>query len=1057
MNRITALCVHRPVFITMITLIVVLLGVESLRRLPIDLLPEVDYPTVTVSVSYANASPEEMETLVAEPVEQAVAAVPGIKEITSTSAEGISNTRVTFNWGVDIDSAANDLRDRLDRIVNRLPDEADRPQLRKFDSASFPIVILGASANLDPVELRRIIDDQVRYRLEQVPGVAAIDIWGGLEREIQVNLDLEKVKALAIPLNSILDTIRQSNLNVPAGSVERGNFDITMRTPGEFRNLDEIADLVVAVRNNAPVRLGQIAEISDTHQRVTREVRINGEPGVRLAIRKQSDTNTVEVAQGVLREIERINRDLSVVSVVPVVDTSEYIQNSIDNVSRAVVFGGILAILVLLFFLRSLRSTLIIATAIPISIVATFTLVFLGGFTLNLMTLGGLALGVGMMVDNAIVVLENIYRVRAEEGLAGEPEEAAIRGTREVSGAITASTLTTLVIFLPLLFIEGIMGRMFGQLGYVVIFSLLCSLLVALTFIPMLAARLLPIGDNGHGILAAPARLIGRALKSVESGYQALLAEVLRMRLLTVGLIVLVFAGTLTLAPLIGTEFMPSADQGEVRVNMEMEVGTRLEIVDQMMRRIEAIVDEEVPEKISVVASAGGSSWRPSDSARGNVRIQLVPRDQRERSSEDVAADLRRSLTGIPGVTVRTRAGQGLRILNFGVNQEDNLTVEVRGYDFDTLAALAEQTQQMLEAIEGITDVRIGRDQGVPQELVRIDRDRAADLGLNVATISRALETSIAGSRAGEFRDQGNQHRILVRLRDSERLDLEEILDLVITNGNGDPVVLRNVVNVEEGTGPNVVERRNQERVVYVSANVAGRDFGSVLGDVQTRMSEIPHPIGYQLMLSGDVEEQREAALELLISFIVAIVLVYMVMASLYESLVDPLVVMFSVPMAAIGVILILFLTDTTLNSQSFIGCIMLGGIVVNNAVLIVDQATQLREKLRTVEAVMEAGRRRLRPILMTTATTVLGLVPLALGIGDGAEAQAPLARAVIGGMLSSGIITLLLIPIVYTFFHGPKSKAELREEKLARRRATLAVNTPAPERSYATSSTVET
>jgi len=1010
--------VGRPVFTTMATLIVVIVGGVALRRLPIDLMPDVADPTLTVRTEYENAAPEEVEELITRQVEQAVAAVPGVQELTSVSAEGRSDVRVTFAWGSDLDVAANDIRDRIDRIADDLPEEASRPQLRKFDAAAFPILVFGISSRLDPIALRTFIEDNVLYRLERLPGVATVEIFGGLEREIRVEVDPDKIKALDLPLDRILDALEAANVNLPAGGIERGQLEVTVRAPGHFRDLEELRDTIVAVRSGAPIRLRQIAEVSDTHRKVNRLIRINGQPGVRLGVRKQSGTNTVEVAQAVLKEAERVNADYPQIDVVPVTDTSAYIQRSIDNVNSTVLWGGGLAVLVLLFFLRDVRSTAVIATAIPISIVATFGLLYFGGFTLNLMTLGGLALGVGMMVDNAIVVLENIVRVRAEE--TPDRRAASIRGSGQVWGAIVASTITTIVVFLPLVFVRGQTGLLFRQLGYVVSFSLVCSLVVALTLVPMLAARLLAKGEGGgRGFLG---RLVGGGLEAMAEAYRALLVGALRWRWAVLLVVAAAFAGSLELAKKLGTEFLPATDEGEVRVTAEMEVGTRIEVVDRETAEIEKIVREEVPEALHTVVNIGPSFRSATVASEGEIRVTLVPATQRTRSSDEIAAALRRKLTNRPGMVVRARAGQGLFVLRIGFEEQNSLVIDIRGHEFETLHKVAAEVQRAVARVPGVVDVRLSSQAGAPETLLRIDRDRAADLGLTVSKLAGTLETAIAGSDAGDYREGGDEVRILLKVEGSERMPIDEILDFTVTNDVGEQVVLRNVVEPDPHRGPVVIDRKNQQRIVIATAGIERRDLGSVARDVQAELRKIPMPRGYDVALAGDFEEQQEAFGELMMGLFLSLILVYMVMACLYESLVDPLVVMFSVPFAAIGVVVTLFLTDTTFNVQSFIGCIMLGGIVVNNAILLVDQAASLRREGKTPhDAVVEAGRRRLRPILMTTLTTVLGLLPLALGIGEGAEAQAPMARAVVGGLTSSTLITLVVVPIVYVLVHRGK------------------------------------
>ena len=1009
-------------------LIVLVLGMFALLRLPIDLMPEITYPTLTISTSYGNASPEEMEELVTRLIEESVSAVPGVQELTSISAEGVSNVRVSFQWGTNLDSAANDLRERIDSVLSDLPDEADRPQLRRFDPSAFPILIIGVSSHLDPIELRTLIDEHIRHRLERIPGVAAVDRWGGLRREIHINLDADRLQALQIPIDTVLQAIRDANVNVPAGSIEQGFYDVTIRTPGEFVDLDEIRDTVIVSREGAAIRLRDIAAIDDTHQRITRIVRINGEPGVRLAIRKQSGKNTVEVARLAKAEIDRLNDEYPQLNLVSIIDQSDYIERSIANVGRTVLYGGLLAVLVLLFFLRNLRSTLIISAAIPISIIGTFALVFFSGFTINLMTLGGLALGVGMMVDNAIVVLENIFRNREQDGL--DSVEAAVKGTDQVAAAVTASTITTLVIFMPLVFVEGISGVLFLPLAAVVAFSLLCSLFVALTLVPVMSSRMLhrsevrgrsePTGGAGSSGTFA------RIYAEIEAAYQDILEIAIRNRLVTVFLLILVSASALLLLPRIGTEFLPSADESEVRINLEMDVGTNIHVIEDRMRIVEAIVAREVPEVRSTVLSIGTSSYRPEAGATGEMNLSLVAVRDRARSSAEIADALRDELSTVPGATVRAREGQGLFLLRVGSGGGESLTIEIRGFDFEVLDQLAALVRDAIEDVPGVTDVRLSREAGVPQQLIRIDRDRAADLGVSIVRVARTLETAIAGTRAGEYREAGQEVRMIVQVRDSKNLEMQEVLDLLVPSVRGDLVAIENIVNTEPRRGPILIERNNQQRANTVSVNISGRDLGSVVSDIRERLRDIPIPANHEILITGDYEEQQKAFVQLLTSLLLSLLLVYMVLASLYESLRDPIIVMFSVPFAAIGVVTILYLTGTTFNVQTFIGCIMLGGIVVNNVILIVDQATRLRREdgLAPRAAVQEAAARRFRPILMTSLTTILGLLPLAIGIGEGAEAQAPLARAVIGGLLSSMLITLIIIPVIYTFFHPQPTDA---------------------------------
>ncbi|MGD9058382.1 MAG: efflux RND transporter permease subunit, partial [Desulfobacterales bacterium] len=937
--------VKRPIFTTMVTLIFVILGAISLSRLQIDMLPNIELPTLTIRTNYEGASPEVMERLVTQIIEEIVATVPGVEELTSTSSEGRSTVRVSFAWGTEIDTAAIDVQGKLEDEINELPDDIVRPRIRKFDIASFPVVLLGISSTLDPVELTELIEVQIRYRFARIPGVAQVDTWGGFKREVRIELDPDRIKAVGLPLDQVIEAIEDANLDLPAGKIEQGRYEVMLRAPAEFINLDQIRNTVIVQRDGAAVMLGQIADVKDTYEKLTRIVRVNGGRGLRVAIRKQANANTVEVSRRILDEVKAVNKDFPQIKIVPVINQGNFIERSIANVARSVLYGGGLAIVVLLFFLRNIRSTLVISLSIPISIVTTFALIFFGGFTLNLMTLGGLALGVGMMVDSSIVVLENIFRRHSEDGEA--PKIASVEGAREVGPAIIASTITTLVIFIPLVFVRGVSGILFKELAYVIIFALICSLTLALSLVPMLASRLLtsnrqhaktPASRPNHWAAAAHSFFM-----SLENAYLALLRWVLSHRLVTIFAAAAVLAASLMILPLIGSEFLPPSDEGEVRVSGKMEIGTRLELVDRQTRMMEQIVEPAVPEAIASVVSVGASGWRADAGSEGEIRMSLLPAAQRKRSNTEIAKDLRRRLDGnVPGMEIRVRAPQGQFLLERILGGDEGLTVEVRGYELATLDALAASVAKSIVDVPGITDVQKSLEAGIPQQEIRVNRDKVADLGLSVRDVTQLLQTSVAGSKAGEYRTGGNSYRILVQLKDAEKRSLDEILNLTLTTASGEKVALRNVVSYVPSRGPILIDRKDQQRIVMIHANVAGRDLGSVAADVQALLDQIPRPVGYDLTVAGNYEEQQKAFRELVISLLLALVLVYMVLACQYESLRDPLVVMFSVPLAAVGVLVTLFITTTTLNVQSYIGCIMLGGIVVNNAILLVDQAGRL-------------------------------------------------------------------------------------------------------------------
>jgi HAE1 family hydrophobic/amphiphilic exporter-1 len=1022
--------VYRPIFTTMIVLIVIILGALALSRLPVDLMPDITNPTISVSTSYENASPEEIEELVTRPIEEAVGSVSGVQDISSTSSEGSSSVQVTFNWGTNLDTATNDLRDRLDRVSGALPDDADKPVLRKFDMSSMPVLMIGVSSPLEPIELRHLVDEQVQYRLERVPGVAAVDIRGGLSREIHINLDPARIKAMQLSLDQIASRIQASNINLPAGSVNTGTQEVTIRTPGEFTSLDQLRNTVVAERNGSPITLGEVAGVEDSWTKITRIVRINGQNGLQLTVNKQSGTNTVTVAEAVRKEIDRINRDMPQLKLIPIMDSSVYIRQSINNVTSSAIIGGLLAIFILLVFLRNLKSTAIISTAIPVSVIATFGLIYFSGFTLNMMTLGGLALGVGMLLDNSIVVLENIYRLR-EEGM--KRLDAAVQGTKEVAAPIIASTLTTLVVFLPLIFVRGMAGIMFKQLSFVIAFSMFCSLVTALTLVPMLCGRLLTVTDpdSGHGFIGKLFRITGHFLTRIEIYYKNALHSALQHRTKTIAWALALLFLAIALLPLIGSELMPATDEGELRVSLDMETGTKLDLTAAVMEQAEKMVMRSVPEISSIICTSGGSGWGGSNSSTGELRISLVPVSKRHRSSDEVCDAIRKQLSHIPGARFRVRSVSNMMMTRALSANGGRLELEVRGHDFATGEALAKKVQDVMANVKGVTDVNISRSAGTPEQLVVVDRRKAESMGLSVKSVANMLETVLSGSSVGQYRENGDEFTIRMQVADAQTRSLSELLDLTLINSSGEPIVLRNVVEVRPSRGASQIERLNQERIITVSANISGRSQSKILADIQRDLKNVAIPKDFSVNIGGDFEDQQKNFKDLQLGFILALILVYMVMACQYESLRDPFVVMFSVPLAVIGVVTMLLVTGTTFNIQSYIGCIMLGGIVVNNAILLVDTTNLLRRRdgMDVHAAIEEAGRRRLRPILMTALTTILGLVPMAIGAGEGGEAQSPMARAVVGGLVSSTLITLVVIPVVYSIFEERLGKRTFRNE----------------------------
>jgi len=1030
-----SLPIRRPVLTTVIYIIIILVGLFSLWRLPIDLMPEITNPVVTVITNYGNAGPQEMEELITRPLESSLAGIQGIEEISSTSSEGASRIRVQFVWGTNLDEAVNDIRDRIDRTLNRLPEDVDRPFIRKFDVSSFPIMILGVSSELEPIEVRQLIDDQVQYRLERSPGVASVDIRGGESREISVALKASALEALKISPEMIVNTFKQENRNIPAGTIYKGNKEVIVRTFAEYNNLDDVRSAIIAVRDGVPVTIGDVADVTDGMAEITSIVRINQKPGIRLAVTKQSGANTVAVAKGVLKEIERISRDIAQLRIIPLSNNATFIENSIIGIGVSLIMGGAIAVFVLLLFLRNISSTIIIATTIPISIIATFALIYFGGLTLNMMTFGGLALGIGMLVDNAIVVLDNIFRHR-ENG--GNAMESSFKGFSEVISAVIASTLTTLVVFFPVIFIRGISGIMFRQLAYVVSFSLACSLLTAITLVPMLSSRFLKM-ENIEGkntLISRFFKSIGNTYNTLERFYGRVINWALHHRKTVLIVTFILFAVSVLMVPLVGMELMPSADESEVRVNVEMEVGTRLELLDSTVSVIESVISREVPEAIYVVSNIGGGGWGGSSGHTAEIRISVVPKTQRKRSSAQIADRLRGALRGIPGAVIRVREGQGLFLLRMGTSEGNSVDVELRGYDLQTGQKLAEQVAKLVNDIPGVTDAKVSREAGMPEFVVKINRKKAADLGFSAYQIGNAIQTAMGGTQATSIRKEGKEYNIMVRLAKDQRMNVEQLANLSLVSKNGVAVALQNVAEIVEGNGPVQIERRDRERIVTVSINYAGRDLGSVVEDIRSKISQISIPSDFAVLIRGDYEEQQEAFRELLVGIALAVILIYLVMAGQFESFKDPLIILMSIPMALIGVVTILFITGTPFSVQAFIGCIILAGIVVNNAIVLIDFMNRLRreEGFELREAIVNSAIRRLRPILMSTSTTVLGLLPLALALGEGGETQAPMARVVVGGLVTSSLITLVLIPVIYSIVEERhiKKKAHKTNQSLA-------------------------
>ena len=1007
--------IKRPVTVLMAVMVCLLLGFIAFTEIPVDLMPEVNFPTLSITTDYEGVGPEEIETLISRPLEQIVSAAPGVERVTSTSSEGRSSVRIEFVYGTDIEVAADEVRSRLDRGRRTLPDDIEPPTIFKFDVTQFPIMFLTvATADMDPRQLRMFVEKNILYRFERIKGVGQVRIGGGLRREIHVDLNLEKLRALDLSVAQVVNTIRNENLNRPVGPVKEGRFDVLLRTSGEFDNVQQILDVALTSRDGIPVYVRDIAEVEDSHPDIRHYVGVNGKEALRLIMFKQSGSNTVKVSEAVWEEVDSIHSDYPGIRIDKTMDTADFINAAIRNVEAAAGVGAVLAVFVLLLFLRSLSSTLIIGVAIPISVVSTFALMYFNGFTLNIVSFGGLALGVGMLVDNAIVVLENIYRHR-EEGKKGR--EAAVIGSREVATAITASTLTTIAVFVPVMFIGGYTAQQFQQLAWVVSFSLLCSLIVALTVVPALCSRRQSTGGSSVRVL----QYAERAMNSMSTSYSELIRWSLANRGMVTLFAVASFVCAIWLTGYVGVELEPQVDEGQIRVNFESEPGTRAEVTKEIVDKMEAIVMADAGEEVEYIMTEAGSDspFRSIATHIGELRITLVDQSQRERSAREITNMLRPKLMAVaPGVQLRTRISSGNfgRRRGGGGDSDDRLQVTIRGYTPETTQQLAIQVRDAMLSVQGVAEAQVSRRPGSPEMVVRVDRLRAASLGMSVSEVADTLETAVGGRRSTFYREEGDEYDIVVRLREEDRLELAQVGRIPLRTPQGELIYADDVVQLNRQEGPIEISRVDQERIIYVSGTIAERDLGSIIEDLRVEVAGINVPEGYEIRFGGEWEDQQQSFRELTFAAILALLLVYMVMAAQFESLRDPFIILFSVPLAAIGIVTILVITETTFNMQGFLGVIVLVGIVVNNAIVLIDYTNQLRRDhgYGINDSVTTAGRRRLRPILMTTVTTVLGLTPMALGIGEGSELQVPMARVVIGGLMTSTLITLVFIPVVY-------------------------------------------
>lgn len=1025
--RLSDFAVNRPVTVVMCVLIVMILGGVSLTNLNVDLFPEMNLPVAMVAASYSGAGPQEVENLVTKPVESVLGTVNGIKNISSSSLVGQSIVVAEFEWGTDMNFATLQMREKIDLIKAYLPDGVGQPTVFKMDPNMMPIMQFAVTGEMDTRSLRTLVEDKMVSKLERLPGVAAAQLSGGREREIKVLLDPVKLDYYGLSFSQVAQALQADNMNMSGGKVGKGSQDLLVRVTGEFQHPSDIGEVVLTTSQGAQVRVKDIGAVIDGFKDVTTIGRTNGRESVMINVRKQTTANTVKVSQAVNKALAELQKELpDSVRVMMLYDSADYIQKSIDNVVKNIIVGGILAVLVLYIFLRNVRSTLIIAISMPICIVATFTMIYFGNLTLNMMSLGGLALGVGMMVDNAIVILENIFRHR-ESGFGRI--EAAKSGAGEVAMAIIASTLTTVAVFFPIVFVEGIAAQIFKQLALTISFSLLASLAVALTLIPMLSSRMMAVSrvnGNGDAIERKGIHLLyykimkktGQWLKALDEGYRKLLDWALRHRRRVVLIVVLLLIGSVAMMPLVGAEFIPSMDQGYIIVQATLPLGSKLEETEKIVSRIEQYCSQI--QEIDVIASSVGSSsgdlggMSIGDPENGRLDLVLKPWKERSRSSLEVADQLRREVANIAGaeivVTLEDSASMGMTT--------SPVSIEIKGDDLQVLNEISEQIKTVLQGIEGTREVQSSMEEGRPEVQVVIDRPKAAAYGLNAAQIASAARGAVQGQVVTQFRTEGEETDVRILFPEEKRRNLQDLSSITLVSPMGYQVPLAEVAELKIADGPNTIARHNQVRTVTVSAQIAGRDLNSITKEAQAKIQALPIPPGYDVKIGGSAEQMAEAFGDLSLALVLAIVLVYMIMASQFESLLHPFVIMFSMPATIIGVVLGLLVTGKSFSVIAFVGVIMLAGIVVNNAIVLVDYINVLRRRgMERTAAILQAGPTRLRPILMTTLTTVLGMLPIALGIGEGAEASSPMGIVVVGGLTTSTLITLVFVPVIYSIF----------------------------------------
>ena len=1013
--------VKKPVTTILVFVAVVIIGLFSLLKLPIDLYPDIDTNTIMVMTTYSGASSQDIEQNVTRPLENTLNSVEHLKHITSNSKENISIITLEFEYGYDIDVLTNSVRDKLDMVSSMLPDDAETPIIFKFSTDMIPIVLLSAQANESLPGLYKILDENVANTLARVDGVGTVSISGAPKREIHIYLDPARLEAYNLTAESVIQLVAAENKNVPGGTFDMGSDTYSLRVQGEFKDPTEMRDLVVGSKDGAVVRLSDVARIDDSVEERAQETYNNGQRGAMIIVQKQSGANSVEISNKIKKILPDIQKKLpSDVKLDYIVDTSDNIRNTIASLVETVEYALLFVVIVVFFFLGRWRATVIIALTIPISLIASFIYLLATGNTLNIVSLSALSISIGMVVDDAIVVLENVT-THIERG--SDPKQAAVHGTNEVAISVIASTLTLIAVFFPLTLVTGMTGVLFRQLGWMVSIMMVISTAAALSLTPMLCSQLLrlqPVKGKLFTKLYGP---IERFLDKLDDGFYHLLGLVVKHRWITTVGALLIFFGSMQLTKFIGSEFFPTSDNSRLGITLELPVGSRVEIAKDLTERIYKDWTKKYPEidKFNyTVGQASTDNIYASMQSNGShiisMNITLKPIKERTKSLTEVAALMREDLKKYPELDKYQVNVGGSR--GGSMSGQSTIDYEIYGYDFEKTDSVAQRLKRILSSVKGTADIRISRDNYQPEYQVDFDRQKLAIYGLNLTTAANALRNRINGSTASYFREDGDEYDIKVMYDPDHRQSIEDIENILLFNAQGKGVRLKEVGTVVERFNPPTIERKDRERIITVSTVVQDRPMSDIIADAQPLIDKMEVPSGVTINLSGSYEDQQDSFRDLAMLAVLIIILVYIVMASQFESFTYPGIIMTSIMFAFSGLVLILWITGTNLNVMSMIGGIMLIGIVVKNGIVLIDYITLNRERgMSITKSVLHAGKSRMRPVLMTSLTTILGMVPMAVGTGEGAEMWRPMGVAVIGGLTFSTILTLLFVPTLYTIF----------------------------------------